>query len=232
MVSLNTQPVLKVRCVASTAYDSDGIETKTSYTAIDEKKFAHADSSTTQNLLQRQPTIKQGPHFKHKRSFFSRCASQITLRKRIKFIGDDRTILNNALRANLKTKHIENLLEDYPNACESGGCVDHINHPIHIACEFHHAAILAILKAAPECAGQLDEKGRLPLEIFLTNVDMIDVTTKESTKVVEALCKLNPVGSTRDLLQKRESFKERVFENMLLPRHLHVYDYTSRVEVR
>jgi len=170
--------------------------------------------------------IKQGPaHYKHKRSFFSRCTSQISLRKRIKFIGDDRTILNNALCANLKTKHIENLLEDYPNACESGGCVDHINHPIHVACEFHHAAVRVILKAAPECAGQRDEKGRLPLEIFLINVDMIDVTTKESTKVVEALCKLTSTAAILTIFQKRESIKERVFENMLLPRHLHVYDY-------
>ena len=229
MVSPNTQPVLKVRCVASTTNNIDGIETETSYTAIDEKKFAHADSSsTTQILSQRQqPTmIKQGPaHYKHKRSFFSRCASQISLRKRIKFIGDDRTILNNALCANLKTKHIDNLLEDYPNACESGGCVDHINHPIHVACEFHHAAVRVILKAAPECAGQRDEKGRLPLEIFLINVDMIDVTTKESTKVVEALCKLTSTAAIQTIFQKRESIKERVFENMLLPRHLHVYDY-------
>jgi hypothetical protein len=47
MVSPNTQPVLKVRCVASTTNNIDGIETETSYTAIDEKKFAHADSSST-----------------------------------------------------------------------------------------------------------------------------------------------------------------------------------------
>jgi hypothetical protein len=225
MVSSHTQPVLKVSRVAFTIIDIDGIgTTKASDTAIDEKKVAHSDS-TTQSLSQTQPRTIKGPHFKQNRSFFSRLASQRTLRKKINFISDDdRTILNDALRAKLNTKHIENLLEDYPNACESGGCVDHINHPIHTACEFHHAAVRAILKAAPECAGQRDEKGRLPLENFLTNVDMIDVTTKDSTKIVEALCKLTPVVAIRVIFQKRESIKERVFENMLLPRHLNVYD--------
>lgn len=185
--------MLKVHVDSTTAIgDSNGIEIKARYTAIDEKKVAANDTSstTTQSLSQTQPTSKtrKGPHFKHNLIFTSRRASQITLRKKINFIhDDDRTIINDALRAKLNPKHIETLLKDYPNACKSGGCVDHINHPINIACEFHHAAVRAILKAG---AGQRDEnKGRLPLEIFLTNVNMIDVTTEESTKVVDALCK-------------------------------------------
>lgn len=130
----------------------------------------------------------------------------------------DRATLNEALRARVDPKYIAILLEDYPNACDSGGCVDHINHPIHVACEFHRAAVPVILKAAPECARQRDEKGRFPLEMFLTNKDMIDITPEEFASTFNRFCKLNP-SSTKYSFVKRESIKEH-FLMHLLPTHL------------
>jgi hypothetical protein len=130
----------------------------------------------------------------------------------------DRATLNEAIRARVDPKYIAILLEDYPKACESGGCVDHINHPIHVACEFHRAAIPVILKAAPECAGQQDEKETFPLEMFLTNKDMIDITPEEFASTVNSFCKLSPTSTTESFV-KRESIKEH-FLMHLLPTHL------------
>ena len=129
----------------------------------------------------------------------------------------DRATLNEAIRARVDPKYIAILLEDYPKACESGGCVDHINHPIHVACEFHRAAIPVILKAAPECAGQQDEKETFPLEMFLTNKDMIDITPEEFASTVHSFCELSPTST--------ESFVDRgIIEEHslmhLLPTHL------------
>jgi len=133
---------------------------------------------------------------------------------------NERATLNEALRARLEPKHIQILLEDYPNACESGGCLDHINHPIHIACAIHPAAVPAILKAAPKCASQLDEKGMTPFEIFLRNKDTSAITPEKFANAVETLCKLTPVSLTKGSFTKHHSIKQRVFTNVLLPRHL------------
>ena len=131
----------------------------------------------------------------------------------------DRAILNEALRARIDPKYVAILLEDYPNACDSGGCVDHINHPIHVACAFHRAAVPVILKAAPECAEQRDEKDKVPLEIFLTNKDMIDITPEDFARTVNTFFKLNPT-LTRESFIKRKSIKEHVLMHTLLPTHL------------
>jgi len=168
------------------------------YQLVNEKARSDAQSEVKRNLL----------------------AIRVLRERSGSYIPDqDRAMLNEALRARLDPKYIEVLLEDYPNACESGGIVDHINHPIHFACSTHRAAVPVILRATPECASQLDDNGKTPLEIYIANNDMVDITAEEFAITVNTLCILNPKSVKASFMQ-RESIKQHVLINGLLPSHL------------
>ena len=144
----------------------------------------------------------------------------------------DRAIVNEAIRAKLELKHIELLLEDYPNACESGGCVDHVDHPIHNACIMHRHAVPAIIKSAPDCANQRNKDGKLPLELYLDNSDMTDITSAEFASTMNKLAALSP-RSAKEIFSKTKSVKQQVLLKQILPRHLKncIFDPPSLVAV-
>lgn len=131
----------------------------------------------------------------------------------------DRAILNEAILAMIDLKYIELLIKDYPRACEAGGCVDHINHPIHVACKNYRRAVPIILRTAPESASQRDENDRAPLELFLKNRSMIDISSEEFANTVNHLCNANP-KSSRETFVRRQSLKQYVLMHGLLPSHL------------
>lgn len=137
------------------------------------------------------------------------------------FVGDqDRVIVNEALKANIDIKYIDLLLlQDYPRACESGGIVDHVDHPIHNACRYYRRAVPIILKHSPECAKQRDEEGKLPLQIYLENGDLIDVTSEEFASTVNLLEELHPL-STEEPFMKDKNLKNDVIKNSLAPFHV------------
>ncbi len=130
----------------------------------------------------------------------------------------DRAVINEAIRAKLEPKHIELLLKDYPRSCEAGGVVDHVDHPIHLACSTYRQVVPLILKASPECAKQRDVNDRLPLELFLITNDCIDISSKEFTSTMNLLIDLNPT-SARESFLRRSSCKYSVI-HANLPRHL------------
>ncbi len=130
----------------------------------------------------------------------------------------DRAVINEAIRAKLEPKHIELLLKDYPRACEAGGVVDHVDHPIHLACSTHRQVVPLILKASPECAKQRDASDRLPLELFLSANDYIDITSEEFTSTMNLLIDLNPTSARESFLRRSSCKNEVILAN--LPSHL------------
>ena len=135
---------------------------------------------------------------------------------------EDRAIINEAIRAKLNLEYIQTLLHDYPKACEVGGCVDHVHHPIHIACQKYRQAVPTLLRHNPECASQCNEKGESPIELFLRNNDPIDITSEELASTTNLLIRLNPtkVGDENCVFGRRDSLKQRVLLNGLIPEHL------------
>jgi len=138
-----------------------------------------------------------------------------------KFIPDqDRVVINQALVCKLPNKFIKLLLEDYPNACLSGGVVDHINHPIHVACRGHREAVRCLLEAYPESANQLDENGKLPFQVFIENKDTIDISSEIFIATTNLFYLLSP--RSRDVISNsRESLKDQLITDCILPSHLH-----------
>ena len=135
---------------------------------------------------------------------------------------EDRAIINEAIRAKLNLEYIQVLLHDYPKACEVGGCVDHVHHPIHIACQEYRQAVPTLLRHNPECASQCNEKGESPIELFLRNNDPIDITSEELASTTNLLIRLDPtnVGGENCVFARRDSLKQRVLLNGLIPEHL------------
>ncbi len=106
---------------------------------------------------------------------------------------EDRAILNAAIQSKFDLNFIEVLLNDYPRACESGGIVDHINHPLHNACKNYRRAVPTILKIAPYCASQNDGYGRSTLELFLSNhEDPSDLSAREIISTVNLIIENDP----------------------------------------
>jgi hypothetical protein len=126
----------------------------------------------------------------------------------------DRAILNEAIHAQFDPRFIKLLLEGNTRACESGGIVDHVNHPIHLACRTHHRAVSVILEAHPDCASQRDQNGKLPLEIFLdqnstrtcTGTTSNDIFQEELTKTINLFSSLD-LDSTKEDLSTGVSLK-------------------------
>lgn len=130
----------------------------------------------------------------------------------------DRAVINEAIRAKLEPRYIELLLCDYPRSCEAGGVVDHVDHPIHLACSTYRQVVPLILKSCPECAKQRDEFERLPLQIFLEHSDDIDISEEAYLDTVNLLSDLNPESMGESFL-RRTSIKEEVIL-CNLPKHL------------
>lgn len=121
--------------------------------------------------------------------------------KRIKdsFIPDqDRVIMNEAIYAKLHVKYIKVLLQLHNKACESGGIVDHVDHPIHLACIRHPYAVRTILDANPDCARQRNQDNKLPLDLFFEKRGFQipkDISKKDFIATVNHLSQLNEVGA-------------------------------------
>ena len=115
---------------------------------------------------------------------------------------EDRVIVNEAIREGLDLNFIEILLRNYPRACESGGIVDHIDHPLHNACKSYRKAVPAILRFAPHCANQRDVNGVSAIELFLSNVDPNDITNEELVSTINLLCEMDS-KKARQIISKR-----------------------------
>lgn len=102
----------------------------------------------------------------------------------------DRSIVNQAISSKFDQKYIDLLLRNYPKACETGGIVDHINHPIHLACRVHPEVVRTILNLYPECSSQLDHDGKAPIEIFLKE-GADDVSKEEMTETINMFKRLD-----------------------------------------
>lgn len=134
--------------------------------------------------------------------------------------NQDRVAVCEAIRSKLPLKYIKLVLQDYPKACESGGCVDHINHPIHMACTHHRAVVPYILKIYPDSANQPDEWGKMPFQLFLEIEDSIDVSSQKFISTTSLFTTLNPIRSKEIYSQSRESLKRFILSNYVLPFHL------------
>lgn len=117
----------------------------------------------------------------------------------------DRILVNEALSAGFDQEYIELLIKEFPRACEAGGIVDHINHPIHIACSQNLRAVRTILETHPEASLQIDEFGTLPLQNFLENEDINPVSdeiSKEELKQTVNLFSSIDINSARVIFSK------------------------------
>ena len=119
----------------------------------------------------------------------------------------DRVLVNEALSAGFDPDYIELLIKEFPRACEAGGIIDHINHPIHIACSQNLRAVRIILEAHPEASLQRDEFGRLPLQNFLEHEDMNHISDKISKEELKQTVNL---FSTIDITSARELFSRGI----------------------
>ncbi len=149
----------------------------------------------------------------------------------------DRTILIEAIKAELAPKYIKILLHDYPYACacdvndedEQDEEDRHrlgeereqlrsnsVSHPIHIACSGYHEIICYILQASPESAAQRDEDGRLPIAIFLESVDMSNIDMVNFSSVITLLVNLNPTEMNEVHLREWSVRQESVLRELLL----------------
>jgi hypothetical protein len=137
-------------------------------------------------------------------------------RENTKVIEDDRAIINEALRSNLDPVHIIHLINKYPKAFETKGIVDHIDHPIHVACIYHKEVVKFILEAYPECMEQENERGELPLEVFVAGKD---VTSWDYGDAIDLFATCN-VDFFRKMLSQNETLREQVLANKFVPYHL------------
>ncbi len=133
----------------------------------------------------------------------------------------DRAALNQAIRSQIPLKYIEMMLIDYPKACESGGVVDHLAHPIHIACKENREIVYHILKNNPECVNQRDEDDVLPFQRFIENQDTIDLSSEAFVITANLFHELSPTVSRKIYSKSRESLKEQLISECVLPSHLH-----------
>jgi len=201
IIALDRELKIKSRDPTSTATSEARKQSKESdylYRVVHKNLLKHAKRDAKRNLLYLRALRDQTGYY---------------------ITDQDRAIVNEAIRAKLQPKFIALLLEDYPNACESGGCVDHIDHPIHNACTMHRQAVSAILRSAPDCANQRNKDGKLPLQLFLDNSDMIDITSEEYIHVINQFAKLNP-GCVREPFLRSHSLKQQVLMRGFLPDHL------------
>lgn len=123
----------------------------------------------------------------------------------------DRALVNEAIRHRLDIGSIELLLKKFPRACESGGCVDHVDHPIHVACTSYRRAVSSILRFAPESAGQLDGYGRPPIEVLLMHSENQDPSDEFSTEeLINTSIKLFTINPSvaKECVEKIEKLKE------------------------
>lgn len=132
----------------------------------------------------------------------------------------DRVAVTQAIRCKLPLKYIKLLLKDYPKACESGGVVDHINHPIHVACQENREVVRLVLERNPECANQRDQDGKLPFELFIENEDTIDISSEEFVSTTNLFNSLSP-RSREVFSRSRESLRNQIISNCILPSHIH-----------
>eukprot|EP00558_Chaetoceros_sp_UNC1202_P006129 CAMPEP_0197236510 /NCGR_PEP_ID=MMETSP1429-20130617/3583_1 /TAXON_ID=49237 /ORGANISM="Chaetoceros sp., Strain UNC1202" /LENGTH=245 /DNA_ID=CAMNT_0042695299 /DNA_START=89 /DNA_END=826 /DNA_ORIENTATION=+ len=131
----------------------------------------------------------------------------------------DRAVVNEAVRSKLDIRFIDIILQDYPRACESGGIVDHVNHPIHTACSQYRQCVSTILRKYPQCAYQRDSDGKLPLQLYIENNDYIDVSPEEFASTVNLLVKLNPFSQDEPFMSDK-SLTEELIMYSLVPSHL------------
>lgn len=134
---------------------------------------------------------------------------------------EDRVAVYQAMCSKIPQKYIQMMLRDYPRACESGGCVDHINHPIHAACTYHREAVHYILDLYPGSADQPNEDGKMPFELFIENEDMIDISSEAFVATVNRFTKLNPTRSREIFSGSRNSLKDQIMSTCVVPSHLH-----------
>lgn len=131
----------------------------------------------------------------------------------------DRAVVNEALRMRMDLDCIRTLIEEYPHALDCGGIVDHIDHPIHVACIHHRNAVKMLLELNPECAKQRDANDKTPMELFLRNEDQLDITFDEFTETSSRFLKIDPTITSQRFLG-RESVRDIVLQNELIPRHI------------
>ncbi|GFH54927.1 predicted protein [Chaetoceros tenuissimus] len=131
----------------------------------------------------------------------------------------DRAVVNEALRMRMDLDCLRTLIEEYPHALDCGGIVDHIDHPIHVACNHHRNAVKLLLELNPECANQRDANDKTPMELFLRNEDQLDITFDEFTETSSRFLKLDPTITSQRFLG-RESVRNIVLQNELIPRQI------------
>jgi hypothetical protein len=132
--------------------------------------------------------------------FFLRVGDEGDIRSSVP--DEDRAIVNEAIHAKLHPKYIKMIVGDYKRACESGGVVDHVNHPIHLACKNYPKAVKIILNAHPDCSTQGDGDGRLPLELFLESSFSRNIS-KGYKETIDLFSSLD-LTSTRKIFARRK----------------------------
>jgi len=120
---------------------------------------------------------------------------------------EDRAIVNEAIHAKLHPKYIKMIVYDYEKACESGGVVDHVNHPIHLACKNYPEVVKIILNAHPDCSTQSDGNGRLPLEIFLESSFLRNISKDFYKETIDLFSSLD-LTSTRKIFARSKSIPD------------------------
>jgi hypothetical protein len=108
------------------------------------------------------------------------------------------------------------LINKYPKAFETKGIVDHIDHPIHVACVYHKEVVKFILEVYPECMEQENEKGELPLEVFVAGKD---ATSWEYGDAIDLFATCN-VDFFRKMMSQNETLREQILANKFVPHHL------------
>ena len=134
---------------------------------------------------------------------------------------EDRVVVYQAICCRIPLIYIQLLLDNYPQACESGGCVDHIRHPIHAACMYYREAIASILDVDANSSNQPNKKGQMPFEIFLENKNVIDdISSEEFLSIANRFTSLNPATSKAIFSRRRESLKQKIFCERIIPSHV------------
>jgi len=131
-------------------------------------------------------------------------------------VEDDRAIINEAIRSHLEPIQIVHLINKHPKAFETKGIVDHIEHPIHVACIHNKEVVRFILEVYPECMEQENKNGELPLEVFVAGKD---VTSWEYGDAIDLFASCN-VDFFRKMLSQNDTLREQVVANKFVPQHL------------
>ena len=139
-----------------------------------------------------------------------------------RFEGDcpdeDRAIVNEAISARFNPCYIKVLLLDYPKACDCvGGNICQVEHPIHLACSRYHEIISYILQASPSSASQLNDKGMLPIELYLKSIDIDGIDSERFSSTIRLLVTLHPCSENNcHLLSwglRQEAKLQNIFQN-------------------